>query len=170
MQRFKGLTLVELMIAVALIGILVVTMGAVGKFVSNARAELQEDFLPIAQANLIVETIYQRLLRAPIIKRPGGTTLPFEIFDGGTRLRYEAPVPGGSRTEEIGMDGDTLVYDPDISDAIPGEVILRGLESIRFVRDFGDRLAIELSLKGDAGAVRSSVRSRNQFTARSVIN
>ena len=168
MQRFNGLTLVELMIAVALIGILVVTMGAVGTFVSNARAELQEDFLPVAQANLIVETIYQRLLRAPIIKRPGGTTLPFEIFDGGTRLRYEGP--GGSTTEEMKGVGDTLVYDPDISDEIPGEVILRGLESIRFARDYQDRLAIELSLKGDAGAVRCSVRSRNQFTPRSTIN
>jgi len=158
MRKVRAVTLVELLIAISLIGVLVVAMSSLGSSLYAMKTDLLDKQQPLIQGNLALASIFERVLRASAV----GSQAAFTISDQGRRLEYTR----SGIDEKIWLEGDTIKYQEGDN---PEKVILKGVQSLNFVRDYENRLAVNITLSSGE-KFRTCVQPRNEFTPQGVIN
>ncbi len=169
MRRKKAITLLELIIAMALLTVMTATTTTSFISIKSLRQNFLNREAGFAQANLAVATVFERALRT------GGAVgvSAFTIQPDGRMVELRRLVGGTTVNERIWFDSAThevkyrFENDPD-------KVILRGVQNLWFSNDYtgpsnSRRLALELTLQ-DGQKLRTSVQPRNQRTPQAVIN
>lgn len=157
MRRKRAVTLVELIIAISLIGFLAIATSSIGSSLYTMKRDTLDKQQPLIQGHFATATIFERVLRAADI-----TTGPaFTISNNDKTLQY---VRSGV-TEKIWQDGNTIKYNDGSSERI----ILKDIQSLNFSRDFENRLAVSITLSSGEN-FRTCVQPRNEFTPQAVIN
>ncbi|MCX5708674.1 MAG: prepilin-type N-terminal cleavage/methylation domain-containing protein [Candidatus Omnitrophica bacterium] len=162
MKSKKGITLVELIVAVVLVAVLIFGVSVVESSFYKMKTGTLDKQLPAIQGNLALATIFERVLRSG---SPNNTLPAFTISADSKTLEFKR----GGVTESFYLDGGDLKY----NDGKTVKVILRNVKSVQFSKDVIKantfRLIAEIDLaSGDN--FRTSVMPRNQFTPGTVIN
>lgn len=159
MKKEKSVTLVELIIAISLIGVMAITMGSLGTSIYAMKKDVFDKQESSIQGHLAIATIFERVLRAEA-KTSGPA---FTISDGGKTLQYKR----SGKTETIRLDDatDTIKYD----DGSSVSIILRDAKTLNFSQDYQNRLAVLITLNNDE-TFRTAVQPRNEFTPQGTIN
>lgn len=163
MNKTKAVTLIELIIAISLVVILVATISAVTSTLLAMKRDILDKQLASIQGNMGLAAIFERALRAT----PTNPTEPTFTIVSPSQIELPKTDAGIPVTEKIWLDSaaDTIVYNNGIKD----KVLLSGVKSLLFVKDYEKRLAVEVVLfSGEKFAI--AVQPRNQFTAMSLIN
>lgn len=169
MKRKKAVTLLELVIAMALLAVMTATTTTSFISIKSLRQNFLNREAGFAQANLAVATVFERALRT------GGGAVgvsAFTIEPGGRTVVLRRLVGAATLTERIWFDSATheVKY---VLGTQPDKVILKGVQDLWFSNDFsgdfGQRLALEVTLQ-DGQKIRTSVQPRNQRTPQAVIN
>ena len=156
MRNERGLTLAELMISMGLAGGIALTASAISNYVARAEVQIERTVYPIARANVAMETIVQRVMRASPIK-VGGKTAFYEIEDEGSGLRFKDST--SSRMQRVAKTGGTVMFYPNTASA-EGEELMVGVQSLSFSQDDLKRLIIEMTLENGEGSARTAVAPR----------
>jgi prepilin-type N-terminal cleavage/methylation domain-containing protein len=159
MSREKGVTLIELIIALGLIGVMGITTGSIGISLYSLKREVLDKQEPWIQGHLATSAIFERVLRAAVVS----TGPAFTILDNGKTLTYSR----AGTTEKIWLDGpnNTIKY----YDGASEKVILTNVGSCLFEQDYLNRLAVNIALKSGEN-FRVAVQPRNHFTPAAIIN
>jgi prepilin-type N-terminal cleavage/methylation domain-containing protein len=157
MKQTRAVTLVELVIALSLIGVLIAITTSIG----SSFYAMKKDFLDKQQASiqghLATAAIFERVLRASAVS----SSAAFTVSPDGKTVEYSR----SGLDEKIWLDGDTVKYD----DGGSVKVLLQGVRSLSFAQDYMGRLAVAITLSNGEN-LRTAVQPRNQFTPPSVIN
>lgn len=153
----KGITLVELLLALSLIGVMVVSISSVGNTLYGMKKDFLEKEGTVIKGHLAAATIFERVLRATAITAGSA----FNISGDGTMVTYKR----NTTEERIWLDKDSIKYfDGDVE-----KILLTGVKSLEFVKDFSNRLAFTITLE-NGKVIATAVQPRNEFTPGSVIN
>lgn len=165
MSGKRAITLLELLLALALLGVLVLSISSLSSSLSSLKKDLLEKQRPFIQGQLATATIFERILRS-------GTLLPnysagqtaYTISDGGYRVAWTK----SNIKETIWQDGDKLMYDDGLGGG--NQTLLTGVSYVQFGRPFNnDVLSVNIKLTNGETA-RTYVQPRNQFTPQGLIN
>ncbi|MDD2703225.1 MAG: prepilin-type N-terminal cleavage/methylation domain-containing protein [Candidatus Omnitrophica bacterium] len=160
MRNAKGVTLVELLISMGILGLMVVFIGSIGSEMYAMKKEFLDKQQPYVQGHIASMTMFERILRAGTAS-PGTSAATYTISGDGTAIEYKR----SGLTERLYLEGRCIKY----SDGSAEKVILKDVKSLQFVQDYGHRVAMEIEL--DSGEkYRTAVQPRNEFTAQKVIN
>jgi len=163
MRKTRAVTLIELLIAISLIGVLVITMSSLASSLYAMKRDLLDKQQPLIQGNLALATTFERVLRTGI----RGTRPAYDITSNGTYLTYyRVRELGPTETGEIWLEGDKIMYKEEDS---PEKVILANVSALNFVKDYENRLAVNITLKSGE-KFRTCVQPRNDFTPQAVVN
>ena len=175
MKSKKGFTLVELIVAIVLVGVLIIAISSVESSFYGLKAGFLDKQAPAIKGNMALATIFERMLRAGS-ENKSSKAASFSISQDGTRLDFTKMTP--TKTDEhFYLDNKSLKYDS------AGRVTTL-LTDVRALKFFGDmngtdaqgkdnhvanRLTVEITLDNN-DTFRTSVTPRNQFTAKQVVN
>ncbi|MBI3547988.1 MAG: prepilin-type N-terminal cleavage/methylation domain-containing protein [Elusimicrobia bacterium] len=162
-RKNSGMTLIELVISIGLLGAIMMSAHVITAAVYNTSSHLQKEMLPMMQANLTIETIVQRMLRAPKMQ-VGTQYVSYVIGGSGDSLTFHSATVNGN--DLVNLEGDKVVYRPYGGEP---QTLMHGVSSIKFDVVHFNRLRINLQLT-DGSALSSSVFPRNQDTPQSTIN
>ena len=164
MRKDRGVTLVELMLSLAMLGILVLAISSA----ATSLYSLKKDFLDkqgtLVQGHITAQTIFERVLRAAATEAEGkGFTLgdPDSVDGHYTSVSYRRPTPAGYSDEKIYLEGGEVMYN--------GRSILTGVQDLKFFEVYLHRLGAELTLT-TGETIRTVVQPRNIFTPQRVVN
>ncbi|MFA5363119.1 MAG: prepilin-type N-terminal cleavage/methylation domain-containing protein [Candidatus Omnitrophota bacterium] len=160
MKNTKGVTLLELLIALGLLGVMVVFIGSIGSEMYAMKKEFLDKQQPYVQGHVASMTMFERILRAGTTS-PGTSAATYTISDDGTAIEYKR----SGLTERMSLAGSSIKY----SDGSAEKVILKDVKSLHFEQDYGHRVAMEIELNSGE-KYRTAVVPRNEFTAQKVIN
>ena len=160
MKNEQGVTLLELLIALGLIGMMVVFIGSIGSEMYAMKREFLERQQPYVQGHIACMTMFERILRSGSLN-PGSSKATYTISADGTQIDYQR----AGLAEKLYLDGGDIKY----SDGSTDKVILKDVKSLQFTQDFGQRVAMEIELKSGE-KYRTAVTPRNAFTPQNVIN
>jgi len=162
MRKDRGVTLVELMLSLAMLGILVLAISSA----ATSLYSLKKDFLDkqgtLVQGHITAQTIFERVLRA-VATEAGATgfTLGDKRGNNYTSVSYRRPTPAGYSDEKIYLEGGEVMYN--------GRSILTGVQDLKFFEVYLHRLGAELTLT-TGETIRTVVQPRNILTPQKVIN
>lgn len=159
MRQERAVTLVELLIAISLIGALVIVTTGIGNSFYAIKRDLLDKQQSSIQGNLAMATIFERVLRAATITSGAA----FTISNNGKTLQYAKS--GATETIWLDENTNTIKYNDGSSE----RVILNDVMSLNFFQDYQSRLAVNLTLSSGEN-FRTAVQPRNQFTPRGIIN
>ncbi len=158
MKKRKGITLVELIVAIALVSVLVLAVSVMEHSFYKMKTGILDKQVPAIQGNLALATMFERILRAG---SESTAATAFAISPGGAEISYNR----GSTPERFYLDGNAIKYRSGDTE----KVILRGVKTLRFSNDYANRTTVNIELE-NGDTFRTSVQPRNQFTPRSVVN
>ncbi|MDD5668408.1 MAG: prepilin-type N-terminal cleavage/methylation domain-containing protein [Candidatus Omnitrophica bacterium] len=153
----KGVTLMELLIALGLIGVMGIFIGSIGTEMYVMKKEFLDKQQPLIQGHIASMTIFERVLRSGSI----GVNAGYTISADGKQLDYKR----GGTAEKIWLEGNVIKY----SDGQTEKAILKDVKNLQFTQDFGHRLAVEIDLNSGE-TFRTCVQPRNEFTPSSCID
>jgi hypothetical protein len=154
MRNAKGVTLMELLIALGLLGMMVIFIGSIGSEMYAMKKEFLDKQQPFVQGHIASMTAFERLLRAGP-SSPASSAPAYTISDDGTAIDYSR----GGQTERIFLAGSSIKY----SDGSGEKTILNDVKSLQFTQDYGRRVAIEIELNSGE-KYRTAVVPRNEFS------
>lgn len=159
MKKERSVTLIELMLAIILIGAMSIAIGSIGSSLYAMKKKIFDKQGTTIQGHVTVAAVFERVLRAGSLS----SNPAFAILDDGNTLQYKKL----GTTERIWLDDeqDTINY----HDGSSTSVILRDVKTLNFVQDYENRLAVEITLN-NGETFRTAVQPRNQFTPMSIIN
>ena len=162
MRKNSAVTLIELIIAISLLGILFLTIGITTSTLYNMKKDVLSNQQALVQGTQASLLIFERLLRAE--GNQTNTTQPaFVISDNGRKVCYNLP---GAARECIWQQDNNLKY----NDGVHGDrVILTGVNSVNFLNDYQKRLAVNIDMS-NGQTIRTCVQPRNEFTPQGNIN
>ena len=172
----KGFTLIEILVAVILLGFIVASANLYGKYIGVIQTDVnQKAIISTARLGSGVEYMIQRILHTnnkPDIDKDGkGVT--FEVIHGGSK-----------RTARIYLDEEKkeLLYDYNINDAKPAKVFLKDIANVNFAKELiyqsndkkqtEERLSVEVQADHEPYpiSIRTSIVGRNRPTPKGKIN
>lgn len=180
-RKGRGLTLIELLISIVIIGMLFSAVGIVGVTLSNLSQAVSQETRAVSQEGLIaMEHIVQRIILS-------GDT---EVISGGSGLRVKVMTPSGiGRWAKYTLDGTKLAYYKEENNPSTREVVAGTLQSISFEKEPSKLVRIKMSIMppatktaglfeplifeafaDDPYVLVSSAYSRNEFSPKSIIN
>jgi len=158
MLRKKAVTLIELLIAISLIGVMAVAISSLeGSFYGIKETILYKQ-QPVIQGNLAMAHIFERVLRASAVTNGPA----FTISSDGKSITYHR----SGRNERIWLEGSIIKYNDGVRS---DKTILANVASLTFSRPYQNRLDAEIVLNSGE-KFRTSVQPRNEFTPQNVIN
>ena len=160
MKNKKGVTLLELLIALGLLGLMVVFIGSIGSEMYAMKKEFLDKQQPFVQGHIASMAMFERILRAGS-SSPGTSAATYTIAEDGSAIEYKR----SGLTERIFLAGSSIKY----SDGTAEKVILKDVKDLRFEQDYGHRVAMEIELNSGE-KYRTAVQPRNEFTPQKVIN
>lgn len=161
-MKKRGVTLIELIIAVSLIGVLFLTISITASTLYSMKKDVMKNQQELVQGTQASLLIFERLLRAEG-NQTNSTQPAFVITAGNSRVEYN--LPGGPK-EAIYKEGSTLKY---CDGAHPCRTILNCVNRVYFANDYQKRLAVDIDMCGNQ-TIRTCVQPRNEFTPRGSIN
>lgn len=149
-RSLRAITLLELLMASVLLGLVVVTGSAVTHNAINAQKKAEESaifsFAEVAQG---IENVFQRVVVAQNFSLPSSSEVRFTRND---------------LTGRIYSEGDRLVYQRDINNPSEETVILENIKEVDFSLDSLNRLIVEIEMADQAKTkIRTAVRTRNPY-------
>lgn len=157
MRKKRAVTLVELLISIAMIGILVLAISSTGASLYAMKKNVLDKQAPSVQAQLALATIFERVLRATLTT--AGPQAAFTISNGGTKVSYKL----SGHTEDIWWD--TASKNVYYNDGVNTRTILRGVHSLNFAQTSNDLRRLEIDVTSANGEKhRTAVQPRNVFT------
>ncbi|MDD2702391.1 MAG: prepilin-type N-terminal cleavage/methylation domain-containing protein [Candidatus Omnitrophica bacterium] len=160
MKNNTGVTLLELLIALGLLGLMVVFIGSIGSEMYAMKKEFLDKQRPFVQGHIASMTMFERILRAGT-SSPGTSATTYTIAEDGSAIEYKR----SGLTERIFLAGSSIRY----SDGSAEKVILKDVKNLRFAQDYGRRVAVEIELNSGE-KYRTAVVPRNEFTPQKIIN
>jgi hypothetical protein len=160
MKNTKGVTQMELLIALGLLGLMSIFIGSIGSEMYAMKKEFLDRQQPFVQGHIASMTAFERILRAGTAS-PGTNAPSYIISDDGSAIEYKR---SGS-AERIYLAGSSIKY----SDGSAEKVILNDVKNLQFAQDYGHRVAIEIELNSGE-KFRTAVVPRNEFTPQRAIN
>ncbi len=162
MKKNNAVTLIELIIAVSLLGILFLTISITASTLYSMKKDVMKNQQELVQGTQASLLIFERLLRAEG-NSTNSTQPAFIIASANTSVSYN--LPGGAR-ETIYKEGNTLKYCDGVH---PCRVILSCVNKVNFANDYQKRLAVDIDMCNNQ-TIRTCVQPRNEFTPRGSIN
>jgi len=160
MRKDRGVTLVELMLSLAMLGILVLAISSAATSLYSLKKDFLDKQATLVQSYIAAESIFERVLRATAINA-AGFTLGDSVGGHFTSVSFRRP---GLRGEKIYLKGNQVMYDPDTGDSdLVDRSILTGVQDLKFFVVSPQRLGAELTLTAGE-TVRTVVQPRNVFT------
>ncbi|MFA5362533.1 MAG: prepilin-type N-terminal cleavage/methylation domain-containing protein [Candidatus Omnitrophota bacterium] len=160
MKNNTGVTLLELLIALGLLGLMVVFIGSIGSEMYAMKKEFIDRQQPFVQGHIASMAMFERILRAGT-SSPGTSAATYTIAEDGSSIEYRR----SGLTERIFLTGSSIKY----SDGSAEKIILKDVKNLRFAQDYGHRVALEIELNSGE-KYRTAVVPRNEFTPQKVIN
>lgn len=190
MRKKEAVSLIELIVALCMITVMVLTIGSVGNSLYAMKRDIIDRQLSTVQGNLAMSTIFERILRGTETTGPGGGSVVLDISPDGTSVSYKR----FSLEEKIWKDADKIkatqskIGAGGVRETVAETTILTNVASLKFNRDvkvpapaagsgidpLNNRLNIEVVLKdevGESGEIlkkgetfRTCVQPRNEFT------
>lgn len=176
MKRQKGVTLLELLIAIAMVAILVAILGSTAASLYAMKKDILDKQGNSIRAQLAMATIFERVLRAAATTTTttgGPTPAAFKVYDSNGNDITDTRAPGvkitykttAGVTQTIWKEGSDLKYD----DGSYTRTLLKDIAQIAFSKDYQNRLGYEVTLQ-DGQRFKTCVQPRNEFTVRGTIN
>lgn len=140
LKRQRAITLIELLIATVVFAIIISATIVGMRFMSRLRID-REAYEPALAGARALEYVFVRVLRSD------GKT--HQITDGGQGLKFKViEEAGGERWAKFSLDAQqqTLLYDYNLNDSTPAEIVVRGIKNATFKREDGDRISVELEV------------------------
>ena len=160
MKNTKGVTLLELLFALGLIGVMVVFIGSIGNEMYAMKKEFLDKQQPYVRGHIASMTIFERVLRAGT-SNPGSRAATYTISADGTQIEYKR----AGLSEKIFLADNNVKYNDGSSE----KELLKDVKSLQFTQDYGHRVAIEIELNSGE-KYRTAVQPRNEFTPQNKIN
>ena len=160
MKNNRGISLLELLIALGLLGLMVVFIGSISSELYAMKKEFLEKQQPYVQGHIASMAMFERILRSGS-GNPGTSVPNYTISGNGSQIEYKR----AGLTEKLYLDGTNIKY----SDGSSEKVILKDVKSLQFKQDYGHRVALEIELNSGE-KYRTAVLPRNEFTAQKIIN
>ncbi len=175
--KTKGFMLIELILAVLLLGFIVAAASLYGKYIGIIQRDVDRNVLmSMSKLGSGLEYMVQRILRSdndPIVSM-SGKDVKFDVIYGGKK-----------RTARIYYDDETkeVLYDYNIDDSAPAKAFLTDIESLKFIEEVivrdadgnptEQRLAIEIEAMHEESypiKLRTSLVGRNRVNPKAIIN
>lgn len=180
----KGFTLVELVLAVVLLGLVIGSVSVYSKYIGVMYKDIDKSAISsMAQLGSGVEYIVQRITHTNTNERTTNNPKGLLISDNGKKINFTVTYQGKTREASIYFKDNKLFYDYDITDAADDKVILTGVISVLFKQEIvayddavnptNDRkLAIEIKMEHKPYPIdiRTSVTGRNRAIPGATIN
>ncbi len=160
MKNAKGVTLMELLIALGLLGLMVIFIGSIGSEMYAMKKEFLDKQQPLVQGHIASMTMFERILRAGGVSS-GSSAAVYTIAEDGTAIEYKR----SGLTERLFLAGSSIKY----SDGSTEKVLLKDVKDLKFEQDYGHRVAMEVELNSGE-KYRTAVVPRNEFTPQKIIN
>lgn len=175
--KTKGFMLIELILAVLLLGFIVAAASLYGKYIGIIQRDVDKNVLmSMSKLGSGLEYMVQRILHSdndPIVSIDG-KDVKFDVIYGGKK-----------RTARIYYDDTAkeVLYDYDVDDGAPAKVFLTDIENLKFIEEVvaedadgnptEKRLAIEIEAMHEESypiKLRTSLVGRNKINPKAIIN
>ena len=175
--KTKGFMLIELILAVLLLGFIVATASLYGKYIGIIQRDVDKNVLmSMSKLGSGLEYMVQRILHSD--------NDPIVSIDGKD-VKFDVIYAGKKRTARIYHDDATkeVLYDYNIDDSTPAKVFLTAIESLKFIEEVvardadgnptEERLGIEIEAMHEESypiKLRTSLVGRNRINPKAIIN
>ncbi|MFA5161466.1 MAG: hypothetical protein WC421_04390 [Elusimicrobiales bacterium] len=155
----KGTSLVELVVAVALVATMTLSIGAMSGMIATSNAAMEKSTLKMSKANIALETIVEGIKHASPMVDSQGAKMCFLITGGGSSVQFKGI---NGKIQQVSQSGNQIIHTPDVSNPANTQIVADEVNKLTFSKASGDnRLVIEVSMKssGNATTVASAVSS-----------
>ncbi|MFA4991453.1 MAG: prepilin-type N-terminal cleavage/methylation domain-containing protein [Candidatus Omnitrophota bacterium] len=178
----KGFTLVELTLAVVLLGIVIGSVNVYSKYIGVMYKDVDKSaIVAMSQLGSGVEYMVQRLIHTNTNERTASTPKGLVISPDGKSVDFIVIYGGAEREARIYFQNNKVYYDYNIRDDEPAKPFLTGIIDLSFKKEATayinkmpseQRLAVEIEAEHEPYPIkiRTSLTGRNRPVGSSRIN
>ena len=149
----RGTSLVELVVAIALVATMTMSIGAMSGMVASSNAAMEKSTLKMSKANVALETIVEGIKGASALSTSSGGKACFSIIGGGSGIQFKG---SNGKTQQISQSGQQIIHTMDMS--LPGttQVVADEVKTLSFSKASDSRVVVKITTIGSTTASASS--------------